>query len=86
MAQGNVNVTYLDLGKIVSETRTTINFMRDRKLLHREFYCCNTQSSLVNDVYGSKDGQIFQCNVCLKCHSIRKNSFFLSQNYHCKYY
>ena len=69
-------LNFLDFTKIVSDSRSTIDFLRDRNILHKEMYCCNELCSLVGDTYGSSDKQIFSCKVCFKRHSIRKNSFF----------
>ena len=73
MAQGNV--IFLQFAQIIG-TCSTIDFMRQNNLLHKEYYCCNTQASIVSDTYGCSDGQIFQCNICLKRYPIRKHSFF----------
>ena len=67
---------YLEFSKIISDNKKTIEFLREKRLLHRNFYCCQEECSLVSDTYGSSDQQVFQCNICLKRHSIRCNSFF----------
>ena len=51
----NGKMRYLDFSKIVSDNQKAIDCLREMQLLHRTFYCCNTECSLVSDVYGSSD-------------------------------
>ena len=69
-------IPFLEFSRIISTVDSTVEYLRDKNLLHKQFYCCHELCSLVSDTYGSSDGHVFQCNVCHKRHSIRKNSFF----------
>ena len=69
-------MNFLEFSKIISDSRNTIEFLREKNILHKEMYCCNEICSLMGDTYGSTDKQIFACKICYKRCSIRKNSFF----------
>ena len=60
-------------------TSNVIAFMRRHGLLKSELICCGNNCSKVMDI-SIKDQEIFQCNTCHKCCSIRTNSFYFHSN------
>lgn len=67
----------MDLIEITEVTRTidtTIEFLRDKNLLLRTFYCCQ-QECRVHQCKTS-DKSEFRCLLCKKSYSIRYHSFF----------
>ena len=65
----------IDLAPALCDTKKCINFMRGRNLLLEDLFCCNTECSKVMDVQIT-DKQRFQCKLCRKRYSIRKESFW----------
>ena len=64
------------LGPIYGDTNTTIRFLRENRLMKREYVCCNNECKEVKSK--SRDGFEFKCNICGKCYSLRTHSFFFN--------
>ena len=64
-----------EIAPYISDTKECIQYLRGRNLLLQDYYCCRQITTKVMDVTIS-DQQRFQCNICKKRTTIRKNSFF----------
>ena len=65
----------LQIAPIISDIKSTVQFMRLHNLLLQDYWCCETICSKVMDI-SLKDREIFQCNICTKRYSIRTGSFW----------
>ena len=63
-----------DIGRITGDLQETIVFLRDKRLLKKEYTCCDNICSEVKSK--SSDGKEFKCNTCGKRYSLRSGSFF----------
>ncbi len=63
------------IGRITSTTQSTIDYLKQEKLLHNTYKCCGQDCYLIK-YNGSKDGLIWRCSSCRKTYSIRRDSFF----------
>lgn len=64
----------IQLMTIVANVDSTIQFLREKKLLSSNVHCCDELCKIVKDK--GTDGQIFRCVRCRRKSSIRKGSFF----------
>ena len=71
----NVPFDIFNIGPIIQNVNTTVQFLRGRNLLLQDFFCCGITCSKVMDVSLS-DKQIFQCNNCKHRYSIHTGSFW----------
>lgn len=65
-----------DLFTKLHTTESTIEFLREIKLLKSSHLCDNCNIPMILRNYSSKDGKCFHCKACKKQSSIRDQSFF----------
>ena len=64
----------VQIGQMIGDTELCINYLRNRNLLSKEYFCCGHEAKVIYD--NCNDGQMFRCIKCHKKKSIRHGSFF----------
>ena len=80
-AYNNVNMNVVTFENAVHDTKSALQFMRERHLISDGVFCYTCVLWKTHKVYPDRkvDGYIWRCDVCYSKTSIRHGSFFSGQ-------